>query len=308
MEKQLHFPDSRSGKGKQSPKPAFPKKTHAKRARNGQMAAPPVMRTDAEAWEIVSRNMGLISLGLRKWGLGNFPSQHMEDLRSIAVISLFNSAKHWNESEGTFSTYAIARMRECVRDAHDFLNNISIPPQVLSRILGYLSWKSKNPGGSAVDFAEYAGITQEDARQVIGTLPLFFGLRQAGNLHSILYRQPAREEDSAFFSPEASHSTVSPEIRSKMRGDAEEAVVRENAKAKLLEFIWNSGLVEGEKEVLGMCLYGNGKQGGLSTGEIAEVRGVTPARISQILKKAMRKLRKHRGSELREILESFDEG
>ena len=106
---------------------------------------------------------------------------------------------------------------------------------------------------------------------------------------------------------EASPSSVSQEIRLKMRIGAEDSLVHENAKAKLLEFIMNSSLAQREKEILEMSLRGNGEQGGLSIAKIAETMGVSRVRVGQIIKGAVRKLHRQKKNQLREVLEAFED-
>ena len=85
--------------------------------KRGGEPSSPILRGDKEAWELVLKNMWLLEVGARKHLLyARAPESSREDVKSIALVSLFQSAKRWDPEKGKYSTYAVSDMRRCRRE------------------------------------------------------------------------------------------------------------------------------------------------------------------------------------------------
>ncbi|MBD3397469.1 sigma-70 family RNA polymerase sigma factor [Candidatus Micrarchaeota archaeon] len=85
---------------------------------NQEKASKKLPRSNGLAWQIVLRNRRLAGVGAKQLGLYKIlPHSYHEDINSLAVLSLFHSARRWDPEKGTFANLSFSDMKQCIRQA-----------------------------------------------------------------------------------------------------------------------------------------------------------------------------------------------
>ena len=288
----------------------FPKKTHAKLRENRGIPTPKRMRSPEEAIKIALENIGLIGVGMYKWGFNNLPERYKEDARTLLLLSLIHAAQYWDERKQKLSTYAVSDMRRCKREIYNLINEIRISTPALKKIIWYLNWKKENPKGKLEEFAKEHKLTMKQVNSMLKALPVFFNSKHSidgGRFFNGQFSDNGGSGSTDFRTNESVPTNeIDLDIYSKMHSPAEADINQKTAK-KGLHFLIEEALNPMQQKVLRMRMDGHGGWEGMSLKEIGSKFCLSRERIRQIEHKAKQTLLNHYPDLLREFLDAFSE-
>ncbi|MBD3389993.1 sigma-70 family RNA polymerase sigma factor [Candidatus Micrarchaeota archaeon] len=206
MRKTRKIGNPHMGSGKARRRPHFQKK------RTNQ--PPLVRRNNSKAWELVLKNIRLISIAAKKHELySRSPRCEREDVDSILLFSLFYASQRYDCSKASFSTYFLSDARRCIKDVFKLSGEVSLTQSQQRKIFGVIKAMKDNNAGFE-DAMEKMGLSERSKHTLRLLLPVFIHAEDSPDSGPLLYAN-SPHKDSRQLGVSAIINAFSPPVQEK---------------------------------------------------------------------------------------------
>jgi len=234
-------------------------------------------RTMEEAWELVTKNMGLVDAAITYSKLNDYLKWDSEYVRSIIIEQLFMTALYWDKEKGAFSTYFFSTMKKCRNHLREKASLIRLPMHVIGKLNRMDIEKHKEPNIRSSELAKRMNVKPEKLNDLTKLKKIRYA--KVLNLSRLLYSETDESDDKI---------SMRFNLIKENEPDLTNAIDQKNLK-RIIERVLKT-LEPREAKVLRMR-YDLDDEGGKTLEKCGNEFGVTRERVRQIETCALKKLR-----------------